>query len=428
MRRIALVCLGLMICSSFYAQELTLSPYSRYGIGDLFNVSTSRNAAMGGIGIATDNYFSINRINPASFADATFTTFDISGFAHFSQLRSSQQNENQKSAGFQNISFMFPSNKNLTLAFGFSPYSVVGYNISTQRAIDVSGVTQTELLRYEADGGLNQVFIGAAFKMLKKRLRLGASMLYSFGGARYLREASILEGAAASGSLAVTLEDQTFITGMGGQIGAMYVDSLKSSSLFLRIGAVVEFNGSLSGTRLLTSNNELFTDTLINEEGGEVDIPLKYGVGFQLSNPGKWAFGADVTFQNWEQFNYFSETSTLSSEMRIGLGGELTPDFASSNYLKRISYRFGAYHKQSYISFGGQRINDLGLTFGIGLPAGQSGTNQFNRARLYSKINLGVAIGRRGNVNQNLPLEELYARIRIGITLTDTWFIRRVVD
>lgn len=426
MRRIALVCLSLLMIGSTYAQELTLNPYSRYGLGDLFNMSTSRNAAMGGIGIATDNYFSVNRINPASYADATFTTFDISGFGHLSEFKTSAQTENQNSAGFQNIAFMFPANINFTLAFGFSPYSVVGYNATEQRPITISGSEQTELVEYNADGGVNQLFIGGAFKMLNRRLRVGGNLLYSFGGARYGRKASIVES-ALSGTRSVTLEDQAYITGFGGQVGLMFADTINSKGLQLRVGAVAEFNGSLTGTRLLTSDNEVALDTLIDDEG-TVEIPVKYGVGFQLSKVLKWSVGADVTFQNWEQFSYFSDTYQLSNEMRISVGGEWIPDFISLKYLKRISYRMGGYYKQSYIAFGDNTVNDIGFTFGIGLPASQSGTNQYNQARLYSKVNLGIAVGKRGSLTDGHPLEELYARIRIGFTLTDTWFIKRVVD
>ncbi|MCB0841545.1 MAG: hypothetical protein KDD99_32970, partial [Bacteroidetes bacterium] len=56
------------------AQELTSSPFSSHALGDLFSGTTTRNAAMGGISIATDNYFSVNRANPASYADIFYTT------------------------------------------------------------------------------------------------------------------------------------------------------------------------------------------------------------------------------------------------------------------------------------------------------------------------------------------------------------------
>ncbi|RMG23736.1 MAG: hypothetical protein D6730_13870 [Bacteroidetes bacterium] len=413
--------------SSLWAQQLTLSPYSRYGVGDIINNGTVRNASMGGIGMATGNYFSVNRLNPASYADAAFTTFDISGFAYFNQLKTQEKSENQSSAGFQNIAFMFPSNKNFTLAFGFAPFSVVGYDITSLRLIDANGIDGIERIQYKADGGLNQVFLGGGFRMLKQRLRFGWNFLYTFGGTRYTRITSIPEDSPIIAAHTVTLTDQTYLTGFGGQVGLMFVDSLKSSDLYLRIGAMAEFNGELKGSRLMTSDNVVGLDTLINEEGA-VSIPTKYGIGVHLSRPGKWAVGADVSMQNWEQFTYFSNPTQLSRELVIAVGGELTPNFTSTNYLERISYRIGGYAKRSYIAVGGESVNDVGFTLGVGLPASQQGTNQYNRARLYSKISLGVAVGKRGNLSINQPLEEFYARVRIGITLNDTWFIRRVVD
>ena len=95
------------ISYSMIGQQLTRSPYTRYGVGDVLSASTTRNAAMGGIGVASDNYFSINRINPASYSDLVFTTMDISGFGQYSNLRNNSSSEDQITAGFQNILFGF---------------------------------------------------------------------------------------------------------------------------------------------------------------------------------------------------------------------------------------------------------------------------------------------------------------------------------
>ena len=79
-----------------YGQTLTLSPYSRYGIGDVFSYSSTRNAAMGGIGIGSSALYTTNRLNPASYVDflnhnpqgrfdLRRTTLDLSGFSTFSR-------------------------------------------------------------------------------------------------------------------------------------------------------------------------------------------------------------------------------------------------------------------------------------------------------------------------------------------------------
>ena len=111
-----IICIQTCVVSQLFAQELTLSPYSRYAIGDIISSASTRNAAMGGIGVATDNYFSINRLNPASYADMYFTTMDVSVFGQFSGLSSNTSTANQFTAGFQNLAFGFPSNGNFFCA------------------------------------------------------------------------------------------------------------------------------------------------------------------------------------------------------------------------------------------------------------------------------------------------------------------------
>ncbi|MEO1452047.1 MAG: hypothetical protein AAFV07_21120, partial [Bacteroidota bacterium] len=106
-----------------FAQNLTLSPYSRYAIGDIFSSSSVRNASMGGIGVATDNFFSINRVNPASYADIAFTTMDVSAFFQFNQLRTDESTATPFNGGLHDAAFAFSNNKAPVIAFGFAPYS-----------------------------------------------------------------------------------------------------------------------------------------------------------------------------------------------------------------------------------------------------------------------------------------------------------------
>ena len=414
-----------------YTQQLTLSPYSRYGMGEIPNISTARNAAMGGIGVATGNYFSVNRINPASFADLVFTSLDISAFGQYSNLRTNSQEESQVTAGFQNILFGFPSNKNLTFAFGFSPYSAVGYEVGSEGMLATEDTVFEAATQYVGDGGINQAFLGAAAKALKGRLRIGASFSYSFGNTRYRTETVILNDAQAH---PVSISEEIFVGGISTQLGVVYGDTISGKGTdkktVMRLGLTADYGFKLNGTREKILDNLSVFDTLIFNEGF-VRPPVKYGLGVEFSRYGKWAWGADVTLQNWEKLEYFGETGAtqnLGQEFRVGTGFEYVPNIQSLKYLKRIHYRVGAYFKESYISFNGDPIRDYGVTFGFGLPSVPKITDRFNPGRTTSQINLSFALGRRGSLSGNLPLEELYVRMRLGITLNDTWFVRRQVD
>jgi len=428
------ICLVLGSWEVMFGQQLTRSPYSRYGIGDVLGASTTRNESMGGIGIASNNYFSVNRLNPAAYADLIFTTMDLSAFGQYSNLKNETSQEDEISAGFQNIFFGFPANNNMAFSFGFSPYSVVGYEINTEESIPYADTTQLAIINYIGDGGINQAYLGIAGKLLDQKLRLGANIAYSFGNTRY-RTVSFTEN-DVPGNFSINMSEEVFVGGFSGQFGLIYQDTLSKplneSSVLFRIGGTADYNFDLTGTREKVLNSQsgdavITSDTLLNADG-IISLPTKFGLGFNLSQFGKWSLGADVTYQNWDNFSYFDERPELDREFKVSLGGEWVPNIESFKYFPRIHFRAGLFYKSSYIRFNNEPIPDYGVSFGIGLPAAPKAIDRLNPGRTTSKINLSFTIGQRGALNDQLPLEEFYVRVRLGVTLNDSWFRRRVVD
>lgn len=59
-------------------------------------------------------------------------------------------------------------------------------------------------------------------------------------------------------------------------------------------------------------------------------------------------------------------------------------------------------------------INEFGISFGLGLPAGA----------YLSNINLGVEYGKRGTKAANL-VEEQFLNVFVSLSLNDKWFQKR---
>lgn len=442
-RIIALITGLLSLCASLSAQNLTLSPYSRFGIGEIFQSTSARSMAMGDIGQATYSYATINRLNPAGYADLLYTTLDVSGFTQISQLKTRSEKENQMTAGFQNMMFGFPSNGPIVLTMGFAPYSAVGYDISTQYDVFVPDSARA-LANYTSEGGLNQAFIGVAARLIKQRLKVGANGYYTFGNLQYKWESVLLNTSAAQYSN-VRVTEATFVAGGGIHAGIMYTDTLSGKRkgkradfdepvTLYRLGASVDHSFELKGDRLRTLDNNLGPIGILDTIGGGLELggvtlPTKFGFGFTLTRLGRWEVSAEATYQNWQDFSYFSDAFSLSSGgLRLAAGGEWIPDITSSKYLNRIAYRAGVYRNDTYLTVDGSDISDVGFTIGFGLPASRSVINQFNREAAYSRINLGFGFGRRGQLKDGLPLEELYFRARVGFTINERWFRRVRVD
>ncbi|MEL6673673.1 MAG: hypothetical protein AAFR61_15820 [Bacteroidota bacterium] len=425
-------CIVIFSLPALKAQELTLNPYSRYALGDILSATTTRNAAMGGVGVATDNYFSINPINPATYADMLFTTMDFTTFGHFVQLRTDDQTENQVTAGFQNLAFAFPSTNKFVLTMGFTPYSAVGYEVQTLSPVKVEDTTVIERTIYSAKGGLNQAFIGGATRLLKQRLRIGANLKYAFGNTQYLWNSQLLtpdSNQVIPAFNPVSVTEDAFIRGFSGQIGIIYEDTInRAKNRLFRIGATTEYALNMGGDRFTTFSTGFIDDTLRTQETGDVVVPPSFALGILINQPGEWSIAADFTYQDWSQFTYFSDDIILGRQVKISGGAEWIPNIESPKYLNRMDYRIGGYWRQSYITFDGVAVNDYGVTVGIGLPAGLKGNSRFNRGRSVSRVNISGEFGRQGSLASGLPLESLYARVRLGVTLNDRWFIRRVVD
>jgi len=86
-------------------------------------------------------------------------------------------------------------------------------------------------------------------------------------------------------------------------------------------------------------------------------------------------------------------------------------------YIRRITYRAGAYWDQAYYKLDGNSINTIGLTFGVTLPV----------FRWSNGLTLGVDLGQRGSTNGNM-VRERFLNFNIGINIFDIWFIKPRYD
>lgn len=428
----------LFIVVSLYgmSQNLTLSPYSRYGIGDVFSYSNVRSAGMGGVGIGTSTVFTPNRYNPASYSDFFLTTnrtrntlrrttLDISGFANVNQLTTEKGKGIQSTAGFRDLTFVFPTNKKLAIAMGFAPYSAVGYQVrdTFRTRIDNDTVNVLSIIEYQGRGGLNQAFIGGATSFWGHRIRTGANLYYAFGNVQNEWSSYLFY----SGAVQTITTRNSHMTGVGALVGIQYQDTLKRDSIngstILRIGLITDYSVTMKAARTTIYGGNVL-DTLGAEISTKINVPTKYGIGFELSKPLKWYIAGDVLYQSWKNFQYFNDNIVYGTDLQAGLGGEYTPNMLGDKYLQRISFRGGAYFHKTYLSYNEKSLTDKGVSLGVGIPMSR-GKQAYSE--YIGRFNLGVELGQRGSLGSQ-PLSELYSRVRFGVSISERWFVRRVVD
>jgi hypothetical protein len=138
----------------------TVSPYSRYGLGDFQFNGGLINSAMGGggIGLRNDSLIPqyINLQNPASLTSHPLVNYEIGVSSNTVKLMNDNAEGTFNRTTLSHFSLAFPVTKNWGAAIGLVPYSSVGYNISQDDSIDNIGNVQ---FRYEGGGGISQVFM-----------------------------------------------------------------------------------------------------------------------------------------------------------------------------------------------------------------------------------------------------------------------------
>jgi long-subunit fatty acid transport protein len=216
----------------------------------------------------------------------------------------------------------------------------------------------------------------------------------------------------------ITMNDLYF------NFGVQYSLKLKND-LFMTIGGVYANQSKMSAktdylvNTFAFSNNgtEIVKDTIAFAEnfGGDIIIPVMFGLGLSFETTDKWNVGADFKWQNWKKFRAFNLSDSLVNSYSISVGAEFVPDINNySNYLKRVRYRIGFLYNSTYLELYGQHLREYALTFGFGTPV----------RGMKTALNFSVQLGTRGTTEANL-IRESYLRFTIGFSIFERWFVKR---
>ncbi len=400
------------------------TPYSLFGIGQLTGDATAYNMSMGGIGIGMRDNGYINYTNPASITARDTLAF-MMDFG-INQKNMYNFDGNTRSAynvfNMQNIVLTVPIYRTSALMVGISPFSDVGYKFLS---IDKDDALESEIgdIKYQkyGTGSIYKVFV-AASAMFWKRISIGVEGIYYFG---YIdRHSNVLFNSSYSHNNIYTGWEYK-VHSFSGKFGLQYIQPFKKAESELVIGATYRLGNELKGDikrYAYTAISDMDTVVYADRENVGLEIADEIGVGISFRKKDKWAVGFDFIQQNWHNntFAYFDEDLkfTPSAARYYKLGFEFTPNkYDIRYYMKRVSYRVGAYFEESYISLNGHQINSFGLTFGMSLPI----------FRNRNAISVAVNLGQRGTLKYNL-VRERYVNLTININLHDIWFVKYRYD
>ncbi len=164
----------------------------------------------------------------------------------------------------------------------------------------------------------------------------------------------------------------------------------------------------------------LVRDTILDKEGdkGNIKLPLTLGFGVSLKKGNRWLIAADVAMQSWQDYSYFGQKDSLRNSLRMSAGMQYTPDERGiKSYWQTVQYRLGAFYNQTYLQLRGTKLNEYGVTAGLGLPIRKG----------LSAIQFSAMLGTRGTTSNSL-IKEDFVRFSIGVTFSDRWFIKPKYD
>ncbi len=398
------------------AQEGTTSSYSFYGSGLQKFRGTATSRMMGGLKSYNDPT-NINLQNPASYANLQLTTYEIGASRKELTIKNETDQDRTSATSLDYLAIGIPAKK-FGIGFGIMPYTAVGYNINS---MEDDGQSQ-----FSGTGGMNRVFLGLAYKVTKG-LNIGLEAQYNFG----------------------IIEDKLLTVASGLQLGSRDVRKSELSGLSYTLGASyqtkmtkkIDLTASLvlspkAGINAKTTR-QLGPFSGIDGQGVEIvnaadvqnivvldrdiNLPTNFTVGFGLGQANKWFVSTEVTNQ---QANNFGTRSTqapnvaYTNAMGSRIGGYYIPKYNSlTSYWSRITYRAGMRLEELGLEINNEPVREFGMSFGVGLPV----------PRLFSTINIGAEVGRRGTTNAGL-VQENFLNIFLGLSLNDRWFIKRKYD
>lgn len=420
---IILTTVSVLSVNAMFAQregdaQRTYSPYTLYGIGDVYRPGSIAGKAMGGINYGVRDPLSINSYNPAALSvqDSLVVLLDFAAGSKNTYSKSATTKTSANTFYFDYVDLSLRVARNLTVNAGMAPLSDIGYDI-VRKETDPAQILQYGDIQYShaGEGGINKVHLGAGYKLFPK-FSVGFNMNYYFGS---INRYNTTEFLTATDYNNIYTESRTKISKIGFSFGAQFHSRLNAKT-FLTVGAIYQPKTILpSKKETITIIAGLTNDTAksVSTKVDGVFLPQTIGIGFTLRRTDKLVIGADYTYQDWSRFNMDGNSQDVTfnagKSHTYNFGIEYTPRANNiKNNLNRWNYRAGLRYAKTFMTCNGHNITEQSIFVGAGIPLSR---------RLGSKINAAVEIGQRGTVKSGL-VKETFVTFSLGISIFELWF------
>ena len=392
----------LAVSTLAYSQEYSVSPYSIFGIGDVYMTDGGRIAAMGGAGMALRGGRILNTTNPAAISalDSTTFIFDASASGKGSTFRSGGITQSNFNANFTKLAMGWRLTPQWVIGAFVQPYSTVSYKIKDSEMLGSGATVNTT---YVGKGGITRFSITNAFNITKS-FSAGFNTTFLFGGTE-------------------TTTTQTYSINENSRTSKVTFDF--GLQYHKPVGAY-ELGFALTGSyrNVLNFNNsrEIYNDdyALVKEElkyTTQILLPESYGAGISFSKGPRLMLDLDYKFQRWSLAEDPVFRMKFKDTHRVMGGAAFIPNEQhATSYFGIIQYQAGFSVGNSYLNLNSHNPIEYEFFLGGAFPL-----------RGGSLLNASISYGKKGTTDYGLIRED-YVRATFTFSILEHWFLKRLYD
>lgn len=424
-RKLSILIVLAGIALGAWGQSKSNSPYSVFGLGDIYTPGYIQYPEYGGASSGLLEKNRINFSNPAAYRAIDSMRFLIDFALSGTTRRIADENDSHITTDF-NFTYYAIGFRIMPwwhASIGLTPVSNRNYRIGLRSNVnDISSETY-----YIGKGNLNQAYIGQSFSILPN-LSVGFNVKYLFG------EMTETKTILFPQTFRNTQEGYTKqIHDFGFDAGLMYTQPLandKSLNIGLTYTPLQAISyteeylfGAGGGENLEDINDNVILDTTAFYKGRErsFNLPQSFSVGASYVVPREKTATVAFDMSLWDETennNLENAATTLNNSYRISSGYSFIPKWnAASSYFKRMTYVFGAFFEKQYMNVRDENIHNMAISAGVGFPIRRAGMT----------LNIGAEAGQRGMLKNDL-IKENYIKLNIKLNFREVWFFERKYD
>lgn len=382
--------------------QTTNSLYSLFGVGQIVDNHYGINRSLGGTGIAFQTDRSVNYLNPASYLGIRPNSFimELGVYGIYNQAHNSEATRTSGNINFNYLSASFYLTKKWAFSFGLVPFSHVDYQISSEDEIE--GETTEYEKQYTGSGGLNRIYFGNAFRLIKG-LHFGVNGSYIFGTINQTETAL-----ANNQFIGYHILNERRANSFYFDYGLQYLINKKDWQY--TIGLIYGGEHKLNTTDSLKFVYNDATTALDQENVLDIYVPQKFGIGLSAKKGRNIKLGIDYELRKWSSIKFSNYNLNTTNSHRISVGFEYAPQIKRKETIfENLIYRIGANYKNSYLDIKQTPVNAIGCNVGIGIPINTVHT-----------LNFSVEYGQEGTTNNDL-IKNKYWGFYMSFSLYEFW-------